>query len=134
MTATRLDFEVPEAELLRRATERERQALLARDAFQRQVPTCPAGRFAAGSPTGPGCYCGVEGGEPITIGTQPSSLTRWCFGDYVTCPTWRAEKRRIAEARKLPLVAAGAGRKRRELVEIEDGVFAVGGDREGRDA
>lgn len=69
------------------------------------APTaCPAGAVIAETIEGSGCRCRVEH-ESLTATSSPSSLIRYCLSreGYQHCPTWIAEKQRIAQARK-PLV------------------------------
>ena len=57
---------------------------------------CPAGRVVGDS----GCFCALEGGV-IDGRTQTTSITGYCMSDdgHKECPTWTAEKDRIANAR-----------------------------------
>lgn len=56
---------------------------------------CPAGELV--SRFGIGCRCRIEH-STITAAENPSSLDRFCMGDFKQCPTWRAErdKREVA--------------------------------------
>lgn len=51
---------------------------------------CPAGRMLDSGTEGPACRCGVEE-SLVTAARDPSSLVGYCCGEYVQCPTWRAE-------------------------------------------
>lgn len=64
--------------------------------------TCPAGMFIAETPGGPAVRCWVEK-EVIMARDNPTSLANFCCDEYTKCPTWRAEKKRVQEAKK-PLV------------------------------
>ena len=66
---------------------------------------CPAGRAIGMTPQGSGCRCFIAH-ESVCTHTDPSSLVNFCANDpgYQRCPTWRAEKERIAEQRREPLV------------------------------
>lgn len=65
--------------------------------------TCPAGLAVGVTPSGSGCRCKIAH-ETITTGLNPRSLVAFCLADYKRCPTWQAEKDRIAEGRSAPLV------------------------------
>lgn len=50
---------------------------------------CPAGTCSGGRAV----YCGIEC-HLIEAAHEPSTIMRYCAGDYTQCPTWRAEKER----------------------------------------
>lgn len=53
-----------------------------------------------------GCYCAIE--EGVVDGrTQTSSITAYCMSaaGHTDCPTWRAEKDRVAAGRTEKLTA-----------------------------
>jgi len=53
--------------------------------------TCPAGEPIGEALAGSGCRCRIERNSLLSA-TDPTSLVRWCLGDYDTCPTWQADK------------------------------------------
>lgn len=67
---------------------------------------CPAGsKIGLGRGGSSGCYCAIERSE-ILAAENPSSLLAYCLPTrgHLRCPTWQAEKERIAAARsKVPL-------------------------------
>lgn len=52
---------------------------------------CPAGMGYMDAMKGPACRCRIERSD-ITSVEQPTTLLRFCQGEYRTCPTWRADK------------------------------------------
>lgn len=68
---------------------------------------CPAGTFVGETPKGSGCRCCIAH-ETVCTHTDPASLVKFCANDpgYKRCPTWIAEKERIAAERREPLVQA----------------------------
>lgn len=59
---------------------------------------CPAGRRVGDA----GCYCALE--EHVVDGrTETSSITGYCMSaeGHKECPTWRAEKQRLADSKDL---------------------------------
>lgn len=52
---------------------------------------CPAGEYVGETPGGTACRCRITK-DTIDSVSEPTTLNRWCFGDYSTCPTWRADK------------------------------------------
>lgn len=53
-----------------------------------------------------GCHCTVEDSD-VLAAESPSSLVSFCLSrhGYRSCPTWQAEKERIAAERRAPLTA-----------------------------
>jgi hypothetical protein len=77
-------------------------ALLLRQLEDKDI-ACPAGRVV-----GDACvFCSIEEG-PIDGRTQTMSVTGFCMSveGHKTCPTWQAEKERIAANRTEKLTAA----------------------------
>lgn len=66
---------------------------------------CPGGEPIAETVNGSGVRCRVEHSS-ILSDQDPKSLILWCCSEYRTCPTWQAEKDRIAEGRRAALVEA----------------------------
>lgn len=67
---------------------------------------CPAGRkIGLGRGGSSGCYCAIEHSQ-ILAAENPSSLLAYCLPTvgHLSCPTWQAEKERIAEGRRTELV------------------------------
>lgn len=84
---------------IRRAQAEARTRLEAR----KGCSACPAAETLRG--TGEVVViCGVERG-PVDSRTDPQSLLTFCFGDYKTCPSWRAEKERERLGHRAPLVS-----------------------------
>lgn len=68
---------------------------------------CPAGsKIGAGPDGSSGCHCSIED-SVILAGRDPGTLTFYCLPEtgHQRCPTWQAEKERIAEGRRAPLTA-----------------------------
>lgn len=57
--------------------------------------TCPAGELKGSA----SCFCSIESGV-IEGQINPATIENWCSGAYDACPTWRAEKERIAAGAK----------------------------------
>jgi hypothetical protein len=70
---------------------RREEALLMRE----RPVTCPAGGRVTGVGRDRGCFCAIEQ-QVITAKDDPTSLFAYCEGRYTDCPTWRAEKDRVA--------------------------------------
>lgn len=67
------------------------------------VVRCPAGSAVAETPEGSACRCHVED-TTISLLRDPSSFVHFCMGDYTRCPTWQAEKERIAAGERDELI------------------------------
>lgn len=63
---------------------------------------CPAGELRGECSV----YCSVET-QPIDGRLNPDSVQAFCAGAYTACPTWIAEKERIAAANNTPLAEQG---------------------------
>ena len=59
---------------------------------------CPAGVRYDDALKGPSCFCRIEESE-ITCAEQPTTLFRYCQGDYTECSTWRSDKEAAWERR-----------------------------------
>lgn len=55
---------------------------------------CPAGRVVGDA----GCFCSLEQGV-VDGRTQTASIGAYCMSEYVECPTWQAEKRRLEDSK-----------------------------------
>lgn len=64
---------------------------------------CPGGEAIGETMKGSGVHCRIEDSE-VLADENPSSLVAFCCGNYRNCPTWQAEKHRIAEQRRTPLI------------------------------
>lgn len=64
---------------------------------------CPAGEAIGETRKGSGVRCRVEESS-ILADQDPRSIIAYCCGDYGTCPTWQAEKARIAAQRRESLI------------------------------
>lgn len=115
---------------MRRKLQEERAAL-ERNPNYPESPTCPAGAAVGETAQGRGCFCWVEE-TVLTVGDSPTSLNGYCFGNYLACPTWIAEKQRIEAAQKTRLSRVSFARPRRELVEVGDNTMVMAGPRDGR--
>lgn len=67
-------------------------ALLKRQLRDQDI-VCPAGRVVGDA----GCFCALEEGV-IDGRTQTASITGFCMSGYEGCPTWQAEKQRVADS------------------------------------
>lgn len=81
-----------------------------------------------------GCHCAIERGV-IDARRNPESVEAFCLGEYTTCPTWRAERKRIddhvttelvdrdadirAKARFTKMAIAARRDRARELMESD---------------
>lgn len=70
------------------------------------VVECPAGEPIGEALAGSGCACRIEE-SALMAATDPSTLTAFCLGRYIECPTWQADKHRIWVGRKMRLIDQG---------------------------
>lgn len=78
----------------KRGLDEARHRLRARPQFQAACSDCPAAQTsAAGGEVV--VRCGVEKTR-LSSATSPQSLLTFCLGDYTACPSWRAERKRLA--------------------------------------
>lgn len=61
--------------------------------FERRPVNCPAGVRTSVEGI-PAVRCGIEDSK-IDAAHDPSTLLHHCMGDYMGCPTWRAEKQHV---------------------------------------
>ena len=66
---------------------------------------CPAAETCG---AGTAVRCRIEH-SVIEAATSPSTLQSFCLFKYVECPTWQAEKARIAANKTAPLVSEWDG-------------------------
>lgn len=81
---------------------------------------CPAGtNIGMGKGGSSGCWCAIERSE-ILAAENPSSLISYCLSaqGHRRCPTWQAEKERIAERRRKPLADERFGPAEPGLVPV----------------
>lgn len=83
---------------------------------------CPAGvAIGLGKGGSSGCHCRVEDSD-ILAAENPSSLMAYCLSaqGHKRCPTWQAEKERIAAGRRTQLID-------QRLAPVEPGLVPVAG-------
>lgn len=84
---------------------------------------CPAGTKIGMGPGGSsGCHCRIEDSD-ILAARDPGTLTFYCLPEtgHQRCPTWQAEKERIAEGRRSALTDTPLG------TSVEPGRVKVAG-------